>query len=237
MSTDLTVVIPAFNERARVLGTVDSVCQFADTRDWSYEVIVVDDGSQDDTADIVTAGIQQRPRLRCVRAERNRGKGGAIRLGIEQAQGAVIGFIDADDKTDISALEQVMAHIADGADGVIGDRTLDESDIEVARRPHREWGSQQFRRLLRWWLGLGDFPDTQCGFKFFRADVVRDLFSRMQIDGYMFDVELLLLATKSGYRVDRIPVRWRDDADSRFHPVSGSVRNLRELARIRRTHR
>ena len=129
------------------------------------------------------------------------------------------------------------ARIGDDADCVIGDRTLQDSDIEVARRAYREWGSQQFRRLLRWWLGLGDFPDTQCGFKFFRGPVMRELFGRMQIDGYMFDVELLLLATKSGHRVDRIPVRWRDDADSRFHPVSGSVRNLRELARIRRTHR
>ena len=86
-------------------------------------------------------------------------------------------------------------------------------------------------------MGLGDFPDTQCGFKFAQTTVMRDLFERMQTDGYMFDVELLLLATQSGQRVARIPVRWRDDPDSRFRPVSGSLRNLRELARIRRLHR
>ena len=86
-------------------------------------------------------------------------------------------------------------------------------------------------------MGLGAFPDTQCGFKFFRAEVARDLFQRQQIDGYMFDVEILLLAARSGYKIKRLPVRWRDDPDSRFNPVSGGLRNARELMRIRRMHR
>ena len=104
----------------------------------------------------------------------------------------------------------------------------------MPRRQYRQWGSEQFRLLLRWWLGLGDFPDTQCGFKFFRGPVLRDLFEQARTDGYMFDVELLLLATRRGYRISRVPVCWRDDPDSRFKPLSGTLRNLRELARIRR---
>lgn len=233
---DLSLLIPAYNEEARILQTVDSIGGWLATQSWSYEILVVDDGSADGTADVVEAGEAGRPALRGIRAPQNRGKGGAIRLGLEQATGEVIGYLDADDKTDIRGVAEVMARIADGADGVIGDRTLAGSDIAVARRAYRQWGSDQFRRLLRWWMGLGDFPDTQCGFKFFRASVMRDLFGRMQIDGYMFDVELLLLATRDGLRIDRIPVVWRDDPDSRFKPVSGSVRNVRELARIRRLH-
>ena len=234
---DLSLLIPAYNEQARILQTVDSVRGFLSTRTWSFEILVVDDGSVDGTADVVEQGALSRPGLQCVRAAKNQGKGAAIRLGLAAASGEIVGFIDADDKTEISALDEVFAQLQSGADIVIGDRTLAGSDIEVARRAYRQWGSDQFRRLLRWWLGLGDFPDTQCGFKFSRTTVMRGLFDRMQTDGYMFDVELLLLATQNGHSVARIPVRWRDDPDSRFRPVSGGLRNLRELARIRRLHR
>lgn len=233
---DLSLLIPAYNEKEHILDTVDSARAYLATRRWHHEILVIDDGSVDGTAETVAAGLVDRPELRCVRADRNRGKGAAIRLGLAQAQGEVIGYIDADDKTDITALDAVFAEL-EGSDIVIGDRTLATSDIAVARRRYRQWGTDQFRRLLRWSMGLGDFPDTQCGFKFFRAAVMRDLFARARVDGYMFDVEVLLLATRAGYRVSRIPVRWRDDPDSRFKPVSGSLRNLRELARIRRLHR
>lgn len=234
---NLSLIIPAYNERARILQTVDSVRAFLATRQWNCEIIVVDDGSADDTADVVEAGMAARDGLQCVRAPRNGGKGAAVRLGLAVATGAVVGYIDADDKTDISGLDMVFDKIAAGADIVIGDRTLSGSNIAVARRAYRQWGSDQFRRLLRWWMGLGDFPDTQCGFKFFRADVMQALFARMQTDGYMFDVELLLLATIQGRQVARMPVRWRDDPDSRFKPVSGSLRNMRELRRIRQVHK
>ncbi|MBT7068081.1 MAG: glycosyltransferase [Verrucomicrobia bacterium] len=234
---DLSLLIPAYNERARILQTVDSVRSFLATRSWTFEILVIDDGSLDDTAAVVEQGAGSRPGLRCVRARANAGKGAAIRLGLAAALGDVTGFIDADDKTDIAALDEVFAQLQAGADIVIGDRTLAGSDIAVPRRAYRQWGSDQFRRLLRWWMGLGDFPDTQCGFKFSRTTVMRELFQCMQTDGYMFDVELLLLATRKGQSVARIPVRWRDDPDSRFKPVSGSLRNLRELSRIREFHR
>ena len=149
----------------------------------------------------------------------------------------MVGFIDADDKTDLAALDGAMTRLHQGCDGIIGDRTLSDSDIAVPRRRYRQWGSGLFRWLMRCSVGLGGFPDTQCGFKFFRAEVARDLFQRQQIDGYMFDVEILLLATRSGYELERLPVRWRDDPDSRFNPVWGSLRNASELIRIRRLHR
>ena len=234
---DLSILIPAFDERRRIVGTVDGLRAFLAARPWDHEIIVIDDGSGDGTAEVVEEAAAERPELRCLRADRNRGKGAAIRLGLESARGRVVGFIDADDKTDVSALDEVFKALSCGADIAIGDRTLAASDIRTRRRPHRECGSALFRRLTRWWLGLGELPDTQCGFKFFRAPVMRRLFEEAKVDGYMFDVEILLLATRAGHSVARIPVRWRDDPDSRFRPLSGSVRNLGELARIRRLHR
>jgi len=219
-----------------VVETVNSVCDFLASRDWQSEVIVVDDGSIDATAQRVQAACETQPNLRLVAAQVNRGKGAAIRLGAGQARGDIIGFIDADDKTDIAGLDRVFTSLADGAHVVIGDRTLADTAIHIQRRFYREWGSLLFRRILRWWLGMGDFPDTQCGFKFYQAGVLRALYESACIDGYMFDVELLLLASRGGYRVDRIGVDWRDDPDSRFEPLSGSWRNLRELLRIRRLH-
>ncbi|MEE2657012.1 MAG: glycosyltransferase [Candidatus Latescibacterota bacterium] len=233
---NLSIIIPAFNEERRILYTVDSVTDFLLQRDWSHEILVVDDGSLDRTAEVVEHAAARSAVLSCIRSPRNCGKGSAVRIGVGQAQGEVIGFIDADDKTDIISLDVVMNRIEAGSDGVIGDRTLRASDIAVPRRRYRQFGSDQFRRILRAGMGLGDFPDTQCGFKFFQGDVLRDLFRRQKIDGYMFDVEILLLAGKLGLKIDRIPVHWRDDPDSRFNPVSGSIRNFIELLRIRRLH-
>ena len=234
---DISIVIPAYNEDQRIGITLEKSASFLARRPWTWELIVVDDGSADATVDRVRDYARQCDVIRCVENGRNCGKGYSIRHGVRQAQGRYIGFMDADYKTDIAALDIAVQHLEKGDDGVIGDRTLAASHIAVQRRGYRQWGSDVFRRLLNAAIGLGDFKDTQCGFKFFRAEVMRDLFSRQRIDGYMFDVEILLLASRSGYRIRSIPVEWRDDPDSRFKPVSGMARNLGELARIRWMHR
>ena len=128
-----------------MVGTVNSVCDFLASRDWHNEVIVVDDGSIDETAQRVRAACEARPNLRLVSAQVNRGKGAAIRLGAGQARGDIVGFIDADDKTDIAGLDRVFACLADGADVVIGDRTLAATAIHIQRRFYRQWGSLLFR--------------------------------------------------------------------------------------------
>jgi len=230
---DLSLVIPAYNEERAIAATLASAVATLSPRPWAHEIIVVDDGSTDGTAAAVAGYADTHSEVRLIVNPHNRGKGFSVRRGIGEGQGRVIGFVDADDKTDLTAVDTAMARLAEGADLVIGDRTLAGSDIAVARRPYRQWGSDQFRRLIRWCMGLGEYPDTQCGFKFAQRAAALDLFSRQRVDGYMFDVELLLLARRHGYRVAAIPVCWRDDADSRFNPVSGTLRNLRELARIR----
>ena len=234
---DLSLIIPAFDERERIVATLRSATEFLESRPWSFEIVVVDDGSSDGMAALVEEFARSNSHVRLIRNDSNRGKGFSIRHGVTAASGDVMGFIDADDKTGMDALDGAMALLASGCDGVIGDRSMAESRIEVPRRRYRQWGSELFRFLLRHAIGLGAFPDTQCGFKFFRAAVMRDLFARQRVDGYMFDVEILLLARRSGYDLRRLPVRWRDDPDSRFNPLWGSVQNVTELARIVWSHR
>ena len=233
---DLSIVVPAYNEAARITATARYCCAFMAQQGWVAELIIVDDGSVDGTRERIRElgdelhGVPVRSFSNAV----NRGKGYSVRRGMMAASGRVIGFVDADDKTDIEGLTTVMGLLDAGVDGVIGDRTLRGSEIIVGRRPYRELGSHVFRYLVHRWMGLPDFPDTQCGFKFFRGDVARELFGAQQVDGFMFDVEILLLAAVRGYEIRRIPVLWRDDPDSRFRPFSGTVRNLRELFEIRR---
>ncbi len=234
---DLSLIIPGYNEARQIGLTLEKSVAYLREQPWSWEIIVVDDGSTDGMAARVGEIARACPQVRCLRHSPNRGKGYAIRRGVEAARGRYIGFMDADYKTDIAALGAAMRLLEEGCDAVIGDRTLSQSRIAVPRRRYRQWGSDLFRRVLLKAMGLRGIGDTQCGFKFFRAEVMRELFGRQRVDGYMFDVEVLLLATKSGYRIQPLAVEWRDDPDSRFKPVRGMIRNLRELARIRWIHR
>ena len=234
---DLSIVIPAYNEEKRILIALEQTLALLQQRPWSCELLVVDDGSIDRTVACVAEYARAHSQVRCVQNDRNRGKGYSVQHGVAEAEGRYIGFMDGDYKTDIAALDQVMPLLAAGWDGVIGDRTLSATEFVVARRRYRQWGTEAFGWLLRALMGLGEFGDTQCGFKFFQAAVVRDLCARQQVAGFMFDVELLLLARQSGYRIAKIPVKWRFDPDSRFNPVTGTLANLVDLARIRWVHR
>ena len=234
---DISVIIPAYNEEKRIAFTLEKSIDFLQQRSWKYELLPVDDGSRDATVERIAEVAREFPQVRCVLNGQNRGKGYSIRHGLEEAQGNFIGFMDADYKTDIAALDHAMELLESGACGVIGDRTLGKSEIARERKRYREMGSIVFRRGLQMLMGLRGYDDTQCGFKFFRAEVMRDLFSRQKVEGYMFDVEILLLAGKLGYALERIPVKWTFDPDSRFNPVTGMIRNLGELARIRWEHR
>ncbi len=234
---DLSIVIPAYNEEKRILTTLGETLEFLQKRSWSYELLAVDDGSADRTVACIEEYAQDHPEVRCVQNGRNRGKGFSVRHGIQEARGKYIGFMDGDYKTDIAGLDDVMPLLEKGRDGVIGDRTLGATEFVVARKAYREWGSKVFRFLLRMLMGLQGFGDTQCGFKFFQVEVVRDLFARQKVDGFMFDVEILMLANKQGYQIDKIPVKWSFDRDSRFNPVTGTIKNFKDLARIRWMHR
>ena len=230
---DLSIIIPAYNEETRIGLTLERTVGFLSSRSWDYELLIVDDGSRDRTGEVVERWSRENPAILCLRNQANGGKGYSIRRGVERSRGEFVGFMDADYKTDIATLDSVMVEFENQADGVIGDRTLSSSQILVQRRRFRQWGSEVFRRLLHRSIGLRHFTDTQCGFKFFRAEVMRELFRRQRVDGYMFDVEILVIAAEMGYDIRKVAVHWEDDPDSRFSPVSGTIRNIRELMQIK----
>lgn len=229
--TLVSVIVPAYNEVARIAGTLGEMCAYFEAKPYAFEIVVVADGA-DGTREVVGALAARNPRLRVIGSAERRGKGRGVRDGVALARGDVIGFVDADNKTPITEFEKFEGPLADGADLVIGSRGIDASLIERAQARYRRVGSRVFGVGMHALVGLTDIVDTQCGFKFLRGDVARDLFSLQRIDGYMFDVEILALATRAGYRIVQTPVRWRDDADSRLDLVFGNLKNARDVLRI-----
>lgn len=228
----LTVVVPAYNEVRSIGATLAEVRRHLDTRPYAYEIIVSADGD-DGTREAVALLAAEDPRLSVIGSAGRGGKGRGVRDGMRRARGSIVGFVDADGKTPIDEIAKLLPWLDQGYDAVIGSRGLADSQVEVAQRWYRRVGSRAFGVLMHLVMGLPHVRDTQCGFKFFRGPVARDLFARQRIDGYMFDIELLHLCARSGYRVKEVGVRWRDDGDSRLDLLAGNVRNLADLLRIR----
>lgn len=228
----LSVIVPAYNEAKNITATLSAMRTWLDTQPWTYEVIVSADGT-DGTREAAAAFAPGDAGFSVIGTPQRGGKGKGVRDGISRASGEIIGFIDADYKTPIDELDKLLPFLREGYEVVIGSRAVGDSRIERRQPLYRRLGSKGFKWAMRALVGLWGVGDTQCGFKFFQRDIARDLFARQKIDGYMFDVEILRLATKSGYRIKEVGVRWRDDADSRYDPVGGTLKNARELLRIR----
>jgi dolichyl-phosphate beta-glucosyltransferase len=228
----LSLIIPAYNEVGSIGRTLDATRAHLDARGFAYEVIVCADGT-DGTRETVRAWAGDDRRFSVLGGPERRGKGHGIRLGVRKARGWFVGFMDADHKTPVDELDNVLPWLEQGYDVVIGSRALGASRIERRQPLHRRLGSKGFGMFMRLLLGLRGIPDTQCGFKFFRGEVAKDLFGSQRIDGYMFDVEVLHLARRRGYRIQQVGVRWRDDGDTRLRLFSGNLRNLLDLLRIR----
>ncbi len=228
----LSIVVPAYNEARSIGGTLAAMRRYLDARSYAYEIIVSADGD-DGPREVVGKLAADDPRGSVIGSAGRGGTGRGVRTGVARARGKVVGFVDADAKTPIDELEKLLPWLDQGYDLVIGSRGLAESQIEVAQRWYRRLGSRGFGILMHLVMGLPHVRDTQCGFKFFRGAVARDLFARQRIDGYMFDIEILHLAARAGYRVKEVGVRGRDDGDSRLDLVAGNARNLADLLRIR----
>jgi dolichyl-phosphate beta-glucosyltransferase len=228
----LSLIVPAYNEAKSIGRTLTAVRAYLDGRDFDYEIIVAADGD-DGTRELVAEMGRSDRRLSVLGSAERGGKGRGIRLGVARARGRVIGFCDADYKTPIEELDKLLPWVSAGYDVVIGSRCVPESRIEVPQALYRQLGSRAFALGMHVVIGLWGVHDTQCGFKFFRGEVARDLFGRGRIDGYMFDVEVLHLAERAGYRIKEVGVRWRDDGDSRLALVSGNWHNLLDIFRIR----
>jgi len=228
----LSLIVPAYNEVKSIRRTLNAIRTFLDLQPYSYEIIVSADGD-DGTRELVAELAVGDSRISVIGSAARGGKGRGIRNGVALARGQIIGFCDADYKTPIEEIDKLLPWLDRGYDLVIGSRGVAESRIEVPQPLYRQIGSRAFAIAMHLVIGLWRLHDTQCGFKFFQGDVARDLFSRQQIDGYMFDVEVLHLAERSGYHIKEVGVRWHDDGDSRLDLVAGNWRNMLDILRIR----
>ncbi len=229
----LSVVVPAFNEAERLGPTLQRMVEYFSQRGEAdrTELIVVDDGSSDETAAVAARYALEYSWVRCLSYKPNRGKGHAVRMGMLAAQGRRRLFSDADLSTPIEEYQQLEACLDAGANIAIGSRALQNS-VLVRRQPvYREMMGRTFNVIIRS-VGLSRFKDTQCGFKLFTAEAAIDLFSRATVNGFAFDVEILLLAGDR-YRIDEVPVRWEHRDDSRVSLGFDSARMLLEVLRVR----
>jgi dolichyl-phosphate beta-glucosyltransferase len=231
---ELSVVIPAYNEAARLPPYLAAVRRYLEARYADrVEVIVVDDGSDDGLADILAREAATWPALRCVRHPINRGKGAAVRTGVLQTRGDRVLFADADGATPIDEESRLAAALRAGADAAVASRLVAAPGARRERRRVRGLLGRLFAALARRLLRLG-VRDTQCGFKMFQGDLARRLFERVTETGYLFDLELLALAARSGCRIDEVPVTWHDVPGGHLSPAREFRRVAAALWRLRR---
>jgi dolichyl-phosphate beta-glucosyltransferase len=225
----LSVVIPAYNEAGRLPKTLGVVRAYLDARGVPYEIVVVDDGSSDGTAEQARTGGGST--VTVLRHEPNRGKGYAARRGMLAAQGALRLMTDADLSTPIEELARLEASLADGHDVAIGSRGVAGANIVVHQPWYREATGRLFNHLVRL-LALPGLHDTQCGFKLFTAAAAAAAFGPARLEGFSFDVEVLYIARRRGLRIAEVPVTWRNDAATRVSLVRGGLAFL-DVVRIR----
>jgi dolichyl-phosphate beta-glucosyltransferase len=225
----LTVVIPAFNEAARLPTTL---ALYLPALPADAEVLVVDDGSTDVTSAIVRAVAAGDRRLRLIRLAANRGKGYAVRTGVLSAAGARVLFADADGATPISELARLDEAIDAGAAVAIGSRARASVEVRVEATPWRRVAGRIFHQVVRY-AGVRGIADTQCGFKLFTAEAALALFPRMRVNGFAFDVELLLLAQSLDLAIAEVPINWRHQEGSKVRVVRDGVHMAAAVARMR----
>lgn len=227
-----SIVIPAYNESERLPATLDRILVHIQESGWSAEIVVVDDGSSDDTVAIVQSYAQKYPSLRLVKNPGNRGKGYSVRNGMLHATGEVMLFSDADLSSPIGETNKLFAALAEGADVAIGSRWL-RTELQTQRQPlHRQLFGRIFNLALRLILSLR-FHDTQCGFKAFTRPAAQAIFPLQQIERWGFDPEILFLARKFGFKVAEVPVKWAHSEGTRLHPLRDGIRMFFELLKIR----
>ncbi len=227
-----SIVIPAYNESARIPATLESVIAAIRANQWQAEVIVVNDGSTDSTAQLVRDIASWAPEVRLLENPGNHGKGYSVRSGILNAQGDIVMFTDADLSAPMDEASRLFAAIANGADIAIGSRWL-ESGRQTHRQPlYRQIFGRCFNAVCRMVMQL-PFADTQCGFKAFTRSAAQTVFQLQTIERWGFDPEILFIAIKRGFRVVEVPVSWAHDERSRMSYLRDGLQMLKELAIVR----
>ena len=228
----LSIVIPAFNEHARIEGTLKRVMACVQERGWDAEVLVVDDGSTDETVAIVQHWMESHDRLHLVKNPGNRGKGYSVRNGLLQAAGDIVMFTDADLSAPMEEGERLIAALEYGADVAIGSRWMDRTRQTIHQPLYRQFFGRCFNWVTRTIMGL-PYKDTQCGFKAFKRDAAQVIFRLQTIERWGFDPEILFIARKLKYVVREVPVTWGHDERSRMSYLKDGIKMLEDMARIR----
>jgi len=232
LSPTYSIVIPAYNESARLRATLDRVLAFIGERRWDAEVLVVNDGSRDDTAQIIEHYAAHHPIVRLIQNPGNRGKGYSVRNGMLHAAGRILLFSDADLSSPIEEADKLFNAIEKGADVAFGSRWL-RAELQTQRQSlHRQLFGRIFNLALRLVLGL-PYRDTQCGFKAFTRRAADAIFPRQKIERWGFDPEILFLARKFGMKVEEVPVQWAHSEGTRINPLRDGIRMFVEMVRIR----
>jgi len=227
-----SIIIPAYNEGARLGTTLGRVLNYVAAQRWDAEVIVVNDGSRDQTADLVRSYAQTHPALRLLENPGNRGKGYSVRNGMLHAGGEILLFSDADLSSPIEEATKLFAAIRSGPDIAIGSRWL-QPELQAHRQSVlRQFYGRIFNLALRILLGL-DFKDTQCGFKAFTRKAAQTIFPLQEIERWGFDPELLFLARRSGLKVKEVAVVWSHSEGTRINPLRDGMRMFAEVLKIR----
>lgn len=227
-----SLIIPAYNESNRIRPSLDQILKYLEEQHWEAEVLVVNDGSQDNTAQIVKEYGRTHPQVQLLENGRNRGKGFSVRNGMLHARGDICLLSDADLSSPITEAQKLFDAIAQGADIAIGSRWL-QAELQTERQPlYRQLFGRIFNLLLRIVLGL-NFKDTQCGFKAFRRDAAQQIFALQKIERWGFDPEILFLARQFGFRVVEVPVVWAHSAGTRLHPFKDGLLMGLEILRVR----
>jgi len=230
---DLSVVVPAYNEAARIGPSLRRAVDYLRRRGVPYELLVVDDGSRDATAQV--AGGFAADGVTVLRHARNRGKGGAVKTGVLASRGGRVLLSDADFSTPIEELEKLEARLA-GCPVVLGSRAVAGAEVQKRQPFYREIMGKTFNRVIRL-LGVRGLRDTQCGFKLLQGDVARGLCAALTVDGFAYDVELVWLAQRRGLPVAEVGVVWVNSPDSRVSPIRSSLEMLRDVVLMRWRHR
>ena len=232
MATTYSIVIPAYNESARLRSTIEKILAHMQADRWDAEILVVNDGSSDDTAAIVRSFSAHNRAVRLIQNPGNRGKGYSVRNGMLHAHGEIVLFSDADLSSPIEEAGKLFSAIAAGSDVAMGSRWL-RPELQTQRQPlYRQFYGRIFNLALRLVLGL-HYRDTQCGFKAFTRRAAHMIFPLQHIERWGFDPEVLYLAQKFGLKVDEVPVKWAHRDGTRLNPLRDGIRMFGEMLKIR----
>ncbi len=236
MNEKLTIVIPAFNEAKKIEATVNEVTEYLSGKGYSYELIIVDDGSEDDTLDIIKRykSINSNGNIKILENVSNKGKGYAVRNGIMQATGDYILFMDADNSTRIFEIERVLPSFKEGFDIVIGSRRLKNvpGNIVISQPSYRHVLGEIYIYISRLFFKIS-VRDYNCGFKIFKNNVAKKIFSKQMMDDWSFDLETLFLVEKYCFKIKKVPVNWKHYKGSKVRPVLDGIKSFISLFKIK----